>query len=141
MYFDSSSRNKSKIKRLKLQISLLFFTLLIGLFACNKPELKNAVIKGRVVHHEWEVAGVTVYLKKNVTEFPGYDISLYDDSVKAKSSVRSEAPFAFRGLEAGDYYIYAYGYDSLFNMTVRGAQYYHISDNLEIVNKDVTVSE
>jgi|LakMenEpi03Aug12_release.lakeMendotaPanAssembly.Ray.scaffolds.fasta_scaffold345520_2 hypothetical protein len=141
MWLDISLLNKSKIKKLKPKLVFLCLSIIFLSTGCNKVELKNAVIKGRVMHHEWEVAGVKVYLKKNVTEFPGYNTALYDDSTKAISSVRFEAPFAFRGLEAGDYYVYVYGFDTLFNMPVRGAQFYQISDNLEIVNTDVIVSE
>ena len=115
---------------------VLFF-----LSGCNKTDIQNAVIKGNVMHHTWQVAGVKVYLKKNVTEFPGYNTQLYDDSTQAISKVRAEAPFVFRGLAAGDYYVYVYGFDSLFNMPVRGAQAYHISDNLQIVESDIMVSE
>jgi hypothetical protein len=115
---------------------LLFFE-----SSCNKTDVQNAVIKGNIMHHSWQVAGVMVYLKKNVTEFPGYNTQLYDDSTQAKSKVRGEAPFVFRGLAAGDYYVYVYGFDSLFNMPVRGAQAYHISDNLQIVESDIMVSE
>lgn len=111
------------------------------LIGCGKTNIQNAVIKGNVMHHTWQVSGVMVYLKKDVTEFPGYDTKLYDDSTQAISKVRAEAPFVFRGLAAGDYYIYVYGFDSLFNMPVRGAQAYHISDNLQIVESDIMVSE
>jgi hypothetical protein len=117
-------------------IMVLFFC-----SSCGKTDIQNAVIKGNIMHHSWQVAGVMVYLKKNVTEFPGYNTQLYDDSTQAKSKVRGEAPFVFRGLAAGDYYVYVYGFDSLFNMPVRGAQAYHISDNLQIVESDIMVSE
>ena len=109
--------------------------------SCTKPEKEYAVIKGTVKHHEWEVAGMKVYLKKDAPDFPGFNEQMYDDSTVAKSSVRFKAPFVFRNLEPGDYYLLAKGFDTIFNMPAKGAIYVNIKDVYDIKDVTLVVSE
>lgn len=109
--------------------------------SCNKPEQELAVIKGTVNHHEWEVPGVTVYIKYQSKEFPGYNTRNYDDSIKAISAERFKAPFVFRNLQPGYYYLYASGFDTLFNMPVRGYMPVQVSSGYDIKNVTLVVSE
>ncbi|MEI6310892.1 MAG: hypothetical protein WCP57_01405 [Bacteroidota bacterium] len=119
----------------------LFIILLFLLAACSKPDKEYAVIKGTTNHHEWEVPGLKVYIKKNAPTFPGFNSAVYDDSTVSVSSERFKAPFVFRYLEPGDYYLMANGYDTLFGMPVKGALGVSIYDNYEIKNVQLIVSE
>lgn len=109
--------------------------------SCTKPEKEYAVIKGTVNHHEWEVSGMNVYIKKNAKDFPGFNEQNYDDSTVAKSSIRFKAPFVFRYLEPGDYYLMAKGFDTTFNMPAKGAIHVVITSVYEIKDIQLVVSE
>lgn len=104
-------------------------------------EPEYAVIKGTVNHHEWEVPGMKVYIKKNSTEFPGFNGSDYDDSTMAISNERFKAPFVFRYLEPGQYYLMAKGFDTTFNMPAKGAIAVSIQSNYDIKDVVLVVSE
>jgi hypothetical protein len=121
-------------------LPLLIIILYLGV-ACGKSEKEYAVIKGTTNHHEWEVPGLKVYIKKNTSTFPGFNSALYDDSTVSISSERFKAPFVFRYLEPGDYYVMANGYDTLFGMPVKGALGVTIYDNYEIKDVQLIVSE
>lgn len=122
-----------------MKIRYCFVLIGLGLLlACSKPEEPTAVITGHVKHHEWYINGAKVYLKKNVTEFPGKDASLYD--VEANTEF-PYATYRFGGLAAGNYYLYAEGYDSLIGEPVRGYYPVKINNNLEVVEQDIAVAE
>ena len=96
------------------------------------------MLTGSVKHHEWTVTGVRVFLKKNVTEFPGKDTTLYDDVCTASGP---DAIYSFRKLPAGNYYLLATGFDSLFRAPVRGWTGITLATNQDIITKDIAVSE
>jgi hypothetical protein len=125
------------MKSLRLLVYVLLLNLLFT--ACRKPSSENfGVITGSVKHHEWTVSGVRVFLKKGVTEFPGKDTTLYDEVCTATGI---DATYAFRKLPAGNYYLLATGYDSLFRAPVRGWTGISIASNQDIIQKDIAVSE
>lgn len=121
---------------------LILLTLSISsaiLVGCTREDIvSNGVVSGQVKHHEWTVPGIKVYLKKDAKDFPGRDTSLYN-LVSTASGM--DAYYAFRGLPAGDYYLYATGYDSLFLAPVSGWRSVHIKDGLDIATADIAVSE
>jgi hypothetical protein len=99
---------------------------ILFLVSCKKdnktnPE-GNEIIKGKInlfieaKHHSWAVPGITVYMKKDATEFPGTDTTLYPYHVQTDASGIAW----FKELFIGKYYIYAKGYDYIFGAEVTG---------------------
>jgi hypothetical protein len=104
--------------------AVLLFVLILA--SCRKDgetnQDGNPVVKGSInlfitaKHHSWNVPGLDIYLKKDATEFPGTDTSLYPWHTKADAS----GMVLFKELFIGKYYIYATGYDSAFGAPVTG---------------------
>lgn len=117
---------------------LLFSGLLIAslIISCKKNQLGGkSTVKGAVVHHAKIIPNATVYIKFNAKEFPGADVSLYDESVKADH----HGSYSFKCYK-GDYYLYGVGYDSAISKPVLGGIPVHIR-NKETVEADVAVTE
>lgn len=94
---------------LKNFIVCSFFAMLFFSFSsCKKegPGGKSSV-SGNVKHHQELIPNAIVYIKYGATEFPGADISIYDDKVTSDTN----AHFEFKDLQKGDYYLYGVGYD------------------------------
>ena len=74
-------------------IILVIFAL--SFFGCKKNQLGGkSDIKGKVMHHDLAIPNARVYIKYNATEFPGADVSVYDDKVTADAN----AHYEFKGL-------------------------------------------
>ncbi|MBN8694787.1 MAG: hypothetical protein J0L69_16455 [Bacteroidetes bacterium] len=91
---------------MKQTISLLVLSIL--LFAsCKKNQTGGkSEVKGTVFHHSKRIPEAIVYIKFNATEFPGKDVSVYDDKVIADSEGNYTVKFY-----KGSYYLYAVGKD------------------------------
>lgn len=110
----------------KLFYPILALLLILLVTDCRKENNLNkdgqSVIAGsirlniQVMHHSWGVPYIPVYLKRNATEFPGYDTSLYDTCLQADN----EGKLSFVKLYPGNYFLYAHGYDYYFGSVVRG---------------------
>lgn len=73
-------------------------------------------VSGNVKHHQELIPNAIVYIKYGATEFPGGDVSIYDDKVSSDTN----AHFEFKNLQKGDYYLYGVGYDFTGSYTVVG---------------------
>ncbi len=81
--------------------------IVICTISCKKNDIGgNALIEGRVVHHNKSITNCTVFLKFNASELPGEDTTLYD----AKVRVDKDGYFKFDPYK-GKYYVYARGID------------------------------
>jgi len=82
----------------------------------------NVIVKGNIaleitcMHHSWVVPNIRVFLKKDVTSWPGRDTTLYT----WKATTDASGSVIFRDLFKGNYYVYATGYDSNFGANVIG---------------------
>ena len=102
-----------------------FLLLVFVLFASCKKDGKDAtaMVKGTnriivsVYHHTVALPGIQVYLKYNVTEFPGTDLSVYDWNTTSDNS----GVAVFENLFEGNYFLYAKGFDQNIGMNVIGA--------------------
>jgi len=97
-------------------VSLFFF-----LAACGKDDSQkivhgNVTLNVKVLHHNWTIHYLPVYLKSNTTEWPGRDSTLYDSMTETTQNGRCQ----FNNLYPGNYYIYASGYDPVVNNNVIG---------------------
>lgn len=118
----------------------LIFSLLFSLvfFSCKRNQLGGkAEIKGQVKHHLKIIPGATVYIKFNAKEFPGSDVSLYDDKVTADAN----GNYTIKCFK-GNYYLYGVGYDEDVPPphTVKGGAPINIR-NREVVEAELAVTE
>ena len=73
-------------------------------------------VSGTVYHHTKPIPYTTVYIKYGATEFPGTDVTIYDDHTTADIN----ANYAFHNLRMGNYYLYGVGYDNAIFLPVTG---------------------
>ncbi len=83
----------------------------------------DATVATIIQHHGKNIPFSTVYIKYNAKDFPGEDVSKYD----ANQKTDIEGHTHFEGLQKGDYYFYAIGYDSASAAIVKGGVAYKIS--------------
>lgn len=112
----------SRMHRLNV---ILILMLLSGLFSCKKKinELKELTVTNEtnpitstngkitltieVKHHSRPISEFKVFIKKDATQFPGEDVSVYDFS-----ETTNQIGFVqFNNLNFGNYYLYGNGYD------------------------------
>lgn len=108
---------------MKKSIILISAILLTGLLfsSCSKEGLGGeATIAAFPKHHDKPIPNTTIYIKYGAKDFPGTDVSVYDDA-KIAEAVTGEDPHAhFENLKKGDYYLYGVGFDSSINQIVTG---------------------
>ncbi len=104
---------------MKNAFKVLPMILMVVLMAsCKKEGIGgDATIEGHVMHHSVHIPNATVYIKYGEKEFPGSSTGAYDASTTASSG---DGHFEFEELVAGDYYLYAVGYDSAISEAVFG---------------------
>jgi hypothetical protein len=87
---------------------LLFSIILLG--SCKKDGGINGSgeVKGYAVLNGKTLKPTTFYIKYGATTSPGTNISKYDSN----SLSDSDGKFNFKGLQGGDYFIYAIGTDN-----------------------------
>ena len=73
-------------------------------------------VSGSVFHHSQPIANAIVYIKYGAKEFPGADVSVYDDH----TTVDANAKYEFSNLRKGDYFLYGVGYDNAIFLPVTG---------------------
>ena len=110
-----------QIFTMKNVLAAIFLVIIFSFTSCVKEGTGgNAKIALWVKHHDKLIPGATVYIKYSAKEFPGDDVSLYDDSEVCGTTGEEEAHTHFHDLNRGDYYLYAVGYDSAIAQTVKG---------------------
>jgi hypothetical protein len=111
-------------------------------FSCKKNGTGGeSEISVFVKHHETIISGATVYIKYGAKEFPGTDLSKYDNS-KVCGTIGHLAGHAhFEEMLKGDYYLYSVGYDSTISQAVSGGIYVRVKSKHEHVEVDVPVTE
>lgn len=131
------------MKAERLIILLFLFFLCLVAVSCEKGERNSSrpiegsiTLKVNVKHHSWGVGPLDVYLKKDVTEWPGTDISKYDFHVTTNQNGNCE----FNQLFPGDYFLYATGYDPIFRDSVLGYIPVEINEiNIVNLTREVTL--
>ena len=111
--------------------NLILFVVIV--FSCKKDGtvIDNKVVPGSIyfevhaMHHTWDVPGMKVYLKKNATEFPGKDSTLYEYN----GTTDGYGKYTFEKLYPGNYYLYASGYDSTWGANVTGSTAINLNSN------------
>ena len=115
-------------------------------YSCDKDSqqpvgvIKHATLIEEVMHHQWTIPNIPVYIKKDATEFPGKDTATYDFSIKTNQA----GTVQFDGLAYGNYYLFVHGWDPIFQDSVIGYKPVVISDSSAgggIVDDRIFVSE
>ncbi|MEL6988079.1 MAG: hypothetical protein AAGK97_09625 [Bacteroidota bacterium] len=84
--------------------------LLIGLFcSCEKTEDRTIDVELTVKHHEIVQPNISIYLKKDVITFPGFDTLDYDQVKKSND----EGIVEYNNLKPGNYYLLGLGWDGI----------------------------
>lgn len=94
-----------------------------------------------VAHHHVVIPGATVYIKYGAKDFPGEDVSVYDDSFQTPSTGSEAGMGKFSGLLKGDYYIFSTGFDSSINQKVIGGVPVKLKKSEGEVHAEVHVTE
>ena len=99
----------------------LIFVFSVLLYSCAK-EGKGGKVEVDVIvrHHEKLIPAALVYIKYGATEFPGKDVSKYDDNKSTGTAGEEIGRTHFSELKWGDYFFYAAGYDSSLKGYVSG---------------------
>lgn len=117
---------------------VIVFTLALLLAGCKKEEDPNNIfLEVLVVHHDIPVLDAQVYLKNNVTEYPGDDTSVYDET----KDVDGQGQASFNKLAPGNYFLYSEGFDGV--DSVFGYMPVTLTDSMlfETVNRTLYISE
>jgi hypothetical protein len=102
---------------MKTNLSILIAFLFMATTACKKEGSGGkSSVSGNVQHHGANIANAVVYIKYGATEFPGADVSLYDD----KTTSNGSAYYEFKSLRRGNYFLYAVGFDNSVSEVVSG---------------------
>jgi len=118
-------------KIIKVGYLILFFGIITSSCKKDADVSKNKIVPAPIslevhaVHHSWDVPGINVYLKKNATEFPGKDSSLYEYQGKTDGYGK----YTFEHLYLGNYYLYATGFDSLWGANVTSSFPINLNSN------------
>ncbi len=109
-------------------IIILVSLFLLGIVSCKKEgKGGKSIIKGSISHHGVSVPGLPVYIKYGAVDFPGSDISNYDD----ETSVNSQGEYRFEELRKGDYFLFSNGFDNQYSEFVSGGVSVNIRKNEE----------
>ena len=102
---------------MKTKISIIALLCVLTIVSCKKEGTGgSATVAAIVQHHGKNIPFSTVYIKYGAKDFPGDDVSKYD----ANQKTDKEGHTHFEGLQKGDYFFYAVGYDSAAAATVKG---------------------
>jgi len=111
--------------------AIALFALVIGTSSCKDKSSPSTIALGSelclaTLHHEQGLPDVTVYIKYNQIEFPGYDdLSIYDDSVISDEFAEA----CFEKVPPGKHWCVGVGYDNFHDEPIRGSVFYEISRN------------
>ena len=136
----------------KIDVMRLTIIILIALFvsSCKKKEESciggangNVSVKVYLQHTTHDVVNLknyrdTVYIKYNVKEFPGYDLTKYD------ANFIGDWPGDFvniPNLKCGDYFLYGVGWENIHGYRVAGGIPLTIEINEGTVSTTIPVSE
>jgi hypothetical protein len=121
----------------KILIASIYLIAATTFFSCKKEGTGGkSTVSGTVKHHSNPIPNAIVYIKYGATEFPGVDLSVYDNHVTADAN----AHYEFKDLRKGDYYLYGVGYDANIFETVKGGVGIKLKYNNNI-SSDIPVTE
>lgn len=94
-----------------LKHSVIFCISVLLLFSASSCKKEGtggkSSVSGNVKHHTMIIPNAEVYIKYGATEFPGTDVSKYDNHITSDTN----AHYEFKDLQKGHYYLYGVGWD------------------------------
>ena len=118
------------------------FIVTLTLISCKKNGVGGeSEISVSVKHHDRLIPGATIYIKYGAKEFPGSDVSKYDDYKVSGTTGHGKGHTHFQELLKGDYFLYATGYDSAIAMPVTGGISVEVKSNYEHIDVTFPVTE
>ena len=113
--------------------------LMVGLLACRKEGVGgDATITGQVIKKDsMLIPNATVYIKYGAKDFPGFDVSQYDNQV----GTGDDAEYLFEKLHKGDYYLLARGIDTANLKNVVGGARVKIASKTAFIEIDISVTD
>ena len=125
-----------------VKIILIASIVTFTLAACRKAGPGGKVkVAAFPKHHNKSIPGAMVYIKYGTKNFPGEDVSKYDDKGMAEVMPGEDPHVHFEDLRKGDYYLYSVGYDSSIARPVKGGVSFTISKKDGEMDVDVPVTE
>ena len=116
---------------------LLVCFCIVAFCSCTKEGMGGKVnIIAYPKHHSKPIPNSMVYIKYGTIDFPGSNVSMYDDSLKATTNSTTDPSSKFESLNKGKYYLYSVGWDSAIAQVVSGGLPVEIkikSGDLEVV--------
>lgn len=88
---------------------ILSFFIITLLFSCRGERFDTINAHIEVKHHADPVPLASVYLKRNVITFPGFDIADWDEEKIADEN----GVLNYSNLTPGNYYLYCLGHDGI----------------------------
>lgn len=123
-------------------IPVAIITLLFIFPSCKKAGTGGAfTIAAFPKHHTMPIKDAIIYIKYNAKDFPGDDVSVYDDSGVADTMPGEDPHVHFEGLKKGNYYLYSVGYDSTISQVVKGGIPVKINEKEGEIDVVVPVTE
>ncbi|WP_317897817.1 hypothetical protein [Aurantibacillus circumpalustris] len=126
------------MKTLKNAKFVLLSTVLLAFnYSCKKNDIGgDAEIHVLVYHHDTPIKASTLYVKFDAKSEPSDPTSNYDLKLLGEED---ENHVHVEGLRAGNYYLYAVGYDSIANKEVSGGMATEIKWSERKKLKEVTL--
>ena len=126
---------KSKLRNALLMVCSAIAVLSVS--SCYKEGIGGkSTVSGVVAHHGKPIPNSIVYIKYGATDFPGTDVTLFDDHTTSDGN----AHYEFHNLRKGNYFLYGVGFDNGISQTVNGGVGIKLKYNKSI-SQDVTVTE
>ncbi len=120
----------------KLSLAVLLVACTTLLFtACRKNKITggayggNATLHVAAQHQARDIDSCWIYIKYNATEAP--KLRAYDDSALAAVKGVGRPLVMFNNLTSGNYYLYAEGYDPVYQQPATGGMAYTIDQEKE----------
>jgi hypothetical protein len=82
-----------------------------------------------------------LYVKYGAKEFPGNDLSVYNQKITSPVSGNLAGKVSIENLLKGDYFLYGLGYDSAISQAVSGGIYVKLNSSDEVKKVLVPVTE
>ena len=124
------------ILNMNMKSNLIILLLLITAtsFSCKKKTKAglggNANLKVAAQHHGLIIDSCTISIKFNSLDAPSDGV--YDLTQKVSKDIVGDSYTIFKGLKAGDYYVYGIGWDPSISNNVKGGIPYTIENETDL---------
>jgi hypothetical protein len=119
---------------MKTNLSILLLLIVATSFSCKKKSKAglggNANLKVATQHHGLIIDSCTISIKFNSLDAPSD--GMYDLTQKVSKGNAGDSFTIFKGLKAGDYYVYGIGWDPSISNNVKGGIPYTIDNETDL---------